>query len=151
MASNETAEPTPRVLIVDDNKEIATLLSRHVKDLGYEARQIGMLSEILPALDDYEPHVVLLDVLLPDGNGLSVIPTIRAHKAHPAIIVLTGLADEASGKAALTAGAFDYVTKPIDFKYVRATESCAIGQSGAGLDSAAMARVRMEDEATSSC
>ena len=123
---------TPRVLVVEDDSALAELFARCVKELGYEARCVECVAGVFPAIEAYDPHIMLLDIMLPDGSGLNVLKEMCERGLTLPVIVITGLGDEATGKQALTTGAFDFVTKPIDFSYLKASLACALTQSAAG-------------------
>ena len=108
-----------RVLVVDDEPQIRRLIERAFVGNAYEVVAAGTAAEGLTRLQQAQPDVVLLDVQLPDQNGLQLCRRIRAVSAVP-IIMLTGMRDEADVVAGLQAGADDYVTKPF-----RSTELAA--------------------------
>jgi two-component system KDP operon response regulator KdpE len=99
------------VLVVDDEPPIRRLLRTSLAPQGYEVIEAETAAAALAEIRRREPDVVLLDLGLPDQDGLEVIRTIRSGSALP-IIVLSSRGDERGKVAAFELGADDYVTKP---------------------------------------
>jgi two-component system KDP operon response regulator KdpE len=99
------------VLVIDDEPPIRRLLRTSLGPQGYEVIEAETASAALAEIRRREPDVVLLDLGLPDQDGLEVIRTIRSTSALP-IIVLSSRGDERGKVAAFELGADDYVTKP---------------------------------------
>ena len=100
-----------RVLVVDDEPQILRALEITLRREGYDVDTARSAGEALTAAAAHPPEAVILDLLLPDGNGTSVCRELREWSAAP-ILVLSAVEDEAEKVAALDAGADDYVTKP---------------------------------------
>ena len=83
-----------QVLIIDDDPDYAEMMSRYVAGLGHHARTAGHLRAGRQAAFDYRPDVVLLDVNLPDGNGLDAIRDLLEIPSRPEVIVITGEGSE---------------------------------------------------------
>ncbi len=101
----------PCVLIVDDEPPIRRLLRTSLNAQDYRTVEAATAAEALASIAADRPDVVILDLGLPDRDGLEVIRTVRASSAVP-IVVLTSREAERSKVAALDLGADDYVTKP---------------------------------------
>jgi two-component system, NtrC family, response regulator len=104
------------VLIVDDDRLLGRTLSELIERMGHQARwahtlQDGLQQALSPDLD-----VVLLDVRLPDGNGLEIIPPIQVSPSSPEIIIITGYGDADGAELAIKSGAWDYIQKPFSQK-----------------------------------
>ena len=103
-----------RVLLVEDNPGDARLLQESLSEAGdgaFELIHAGRLSEGLEYLCGSEFDIVLLDLSLPDSQGLETFSTTQATAPQVAIVVLTGLADDVLAAAALREGAQDYLVK----------------------------------------
>ncbi|NNG01809.1 MAG: sigma-54-dependent Fis family transcriptional regulator [Desulfobacteraceae bacterium] len=100
------------VLIVDDDPAIADILSRIVKKLGHSSTSASDVRMGMDHLASGEFDVVLLDVFLPDGNGLEMIPGIKESHHAPEIIIITAFGDPDSAELAIKNGAWDYILKP---------------------------------------
>jgi two-component system KDP operon response regulator KdpE len=99
------------VLVVDDEPPIRRLLRTSLTAQGYRIVEADNAASALVEIRNHEPDVVILDLGLPDGDGLSVIETVRRSSAVP-IIVLSSRSDERGKVEALDLGADDYLTKP---------------------------------------
>ncbi|KRC53506.1 MULTISPECIES: response regulator [unclassified Nocardioides] len=100
-----------RIMVVDDEPQIVRALSINLRARGYEVTTAGDGTEALAVAELAPPDVVVLDLGLPDLDGVDVITRLRAQSAVP-ILVLSGRSDSADKVDALDAGADDYVTKP---------------------------------------
>ncbi len=108
----------PHILVVDDDPEVretmASLLRRHKMD--YVA--VATLKETRQALEQNEFDVMLLDVRLPDGNGLDLLPEIRTLDEPPEVVILTGKGDPDGAELAIQGGVWDYLVKPASIKQI---------------------------------
>jgi DNA-binding NtrC family response regulator len=100
-----------RVLIVEDDSSYADMLGRKVSSLGHETWLASRLADVVAAVEDFSPALVLLDVHLPDGSGLSLIERLKEMPSHPEVIIVTGRGDCEGAECAIRAGAWDYVCK----------------------------------------
>jgi two-component system KDP operon response regulator KdpE len=100
-----------RVLLVDDEPQIVQALIMNLRARRYEVHAAGSGAAALRMAEQHPPDVVLLDLGLPDMDGVEVIHGLRAHSSAP-IIVLSGRIGGSDKVGALDAGADDYVTKP---------------------------------------
>ncbi|HEX2191322.1 MAG TPA: response regulator [Longimicrobiaceae bacterium] len=106
----------PRVLLVEDNEAIRGAFSILLEESGYRVVQAASGAEALHASAAERPHLILLDLGLPDMSGLEVARTLRAREetGSTPIVALTGRALETDAEACMAAGCTDYLTKPID-------------------------------------
>lgn len=100
-----------RILLIDDEKQIRRLLRVSLREHGYEVEAAGSGGEGLSLAMTYKPDLVLLDLGLPDLDGLEVIDRLREWSKVP-VIILSVREAESDKIAALDAGADDYLTKP---------------------------------------
>ena len=100
-----------RILLVDDEPEILRTLAIPLRSRGYDVAVAATGAEALRVASETSPEVVVLDLGLPDLDGVDVIQRLRAWTAAP-VLVLSGRSDSADKVDALDAGADDYVTKP---------------------------------------
>jgi two-component system, OmpR family, KDP operon response regulator KdpE len=101
----------PRVLVVDDEPQIIRGLRVILSNAGYGVQEATTKQEALDAVSVRPPDAIVLDLVLPDGNGIEVCKDIRRWSQVP-IVVLSAVGDEQQKVLALDAGADDYVTKP---------------------------------------
>ena len=103
-----------KILVVDDEVQIRTLLSRMLELEGYEVGQAGDCRTALKQLEFQSPDVVLCDVFLPDGNGVDLVSSVKKTTPNVEIILLTAHGNIPDGVQAIKNGAFDYITKGDD-------------------------------------
>jgi two-component system, OmpR family, response regulator ResD len=102
-----------RVLVVDDEPTIGYVVSRYLERAGYEAKVAGCAKDALSSAATAQPDVVVLDLMLPDLDGLEVMRRLRRdNRERIAIILLTARGEESDRITGLTLGADDYVVKP---------------------------------------
>jgi adenylate cyclase len=111
-----------RILVVDDDPANRDLLARRLSGRGHAVEAVAGGVEALRRIEDEIPDVVLLDVVMPDMDGLEVLDSIRRHHslARLPVVMATGLSASEDVTAALARGANDYVTKPFDMPVVMA-------------------------------
>ncbi|MEU8135037.1 response regulator [Streptodolium elevatio] len=117
-----------RVLVVDDEPQIVRALAINLKARGYEVDTAANGTQALAAAADHHPDVVLLDLGLPDLDGVEVIRGLRGWTKVP-IIVLSARQASNEKVAALDAGADDYVTKPFGMDELLARLRAAVRRS----------------------
>ena len=123
------------VLIIDDDKVICDWIANVVTRLGHHAVSTHLLREGLRKAQSEPFDIVFIDVRLPDGSGLEIMPKFKAARSSPEIIVITGLGDPDEAEHAIQTGAWDYLEKPASFEaiklpIVRALEYRAERKSG---------------------
>jgi two-component system, OmpR family, KDP operon response regulator KdpE len=101
----------PRVLVCDDETQILRALRVILRDAGFEALPASTADEALDVAAVQRPDAAIIDLLLPDGDGVEVCRRLREWSKIP-IIVLSAVGDEDAKVRALAAGADDYITKP---------------------------------------
>ena len=114
--------PGTRVLIVEDEPEIAELIRFHVEREGLEARVITSGQEALAAIERDPPDAVLLDLMLPDLDGLEICRRLRweSRTRDLPILMVTAKGEEADVVTGIELGADDYITKPFSPKVLMA-------------------------------
>jgi two-component system, OmpR family, response regulator len=117
------------ILVVDDDERIRRLLTRYLGREGYLVREAGSVEEMRQCLAEALPSLLILDLMLPDGNGLTLAREIRARSDVP-IIMLTGKSDTVDKVVGLEIGADDYVTKPFDQRELLARVRTVLRRAG---------------------
>lgn len=100
------------VLIIDDNEKMCDVLSRKVRRMGHDATHVFTLQDGLKQAASRAFDVIFLDVGLPDGNGLEVLPQLRNSPSSPEVIIITAQGDPDGAEIAIKNGAWDYIQKP---------------------------------------
>ena len=118
-----------RVLVVDDEPQILRALRINLRVREYEVHVAATGAEALQMASRYPPDLVILDLGLPDLDGVEVIQGLRGWTKAP-IIVLSGRADSTDKVEALDAGADDYITKPFGVEELLARMRAAVRRTG---------------------
>ncbi|MGJ7493576.1 two-component system response regulator KdpE [Variovorax sp. RT4R15] len=103
--------PQPTAIVIEDEPQIRRFVRGALEAEGWQVHEAGSLRDGLAAAGTRQPDLLVLDLGLPDGDGVTLIRDVRGWSAVP-IIVLSARTDEADKIAALDAGADDYLTKP---------------------------------------
>ena len=117
--SGEMAGEKRTILLVEDERSITEPLAAALEREGFEARVAGSVAEALDQANQFQPDLVLLDVMLPDGSGFDVCRELRRTSQVP-IIMLTARGEETDRVIGLELGADDYVVKPFSAREVTA-------------------------------
>ena len=105
-----------RILVVDDETSISDLISTSLRFVGFEVRTAATGSQALAVAEEFKPHAIILDVMLPDQDGFEVCRQIRNEGVNVGVLFLTakdGMEDKVAG---LTIGGDDYMTKPFSLE-----------------------------------
>src|SRR5687767_7514669 len=103
-----------RVLIIEDNRDAADALKLLVESHGYTARTAATGEEGRTVFRNWEAHLVLMDLVLPDVAGLELLREFREIRPEAQIIVVTGFGTVSAAVDAMAAGAVSFVEKPVD-------------------------------------
>lgn len=114
-----------KILVVDDDDAIRLVIHEALSREGHDVRTAASVAEQAKILSQFEPDVLVTDVILPDGNGLDLVPEILARRPDLPIIVLSAQNTLATAVRATEQGAFEYLPKPFDLD-----ELCQAVQDG---------------------
>jgi DNA-binding response OmpR family regulator len=114
-----------RILVVDDDPPILDLLSMHLNKEGYEVLTSRDGDHALTTIEHEKPDLVLLDIMMPRVDGLTVCETVREYSPVP-IIIISALGHEEQKVKALDLGADDYLTKPFGIQELLARVRVAL-------------------------
>ncbi len=104
------------VLIVDDEATARSFIRESLTDAGYEAIEAGTLAEANEVIDTAAADIVLLDVMLPDGSGLSLLDRLALEYPRPPVILVTAFGEVDTAVEAMKKGAQDFLQKPLDLE-----------------------------------
>jgi two-component system NtrC family response regulator len=107
------------ILIIDDDQALCKLLGKMIQQLDYNATCVLTLAEGLKEVHSGIFDVVLLDVQMPDGDGLKFLPEIKDIEFPPEVIIMTGAGHPDGAELAIRNGAWDYLSKPLDFNTIK--------------------------------
>jgi two-component system OmpR family response regulator len=125
-----SAEPH-RVLVVDDEPNIVDVVSMALRFQGFDVAAAGNGQEALAQVGAFKPHLMVLDVMLPDMDGFAVAERLGAQRADVPIIFLTARDATADKVRGLTSGGDDYVTKPFSLEELVARIRTILRRTGA--------------------
>ncbi len=126
VSDKQNKSQIPTVLIVDDEPDILELLEMALLRMGLEVRRASNVSEALKQLDKSDIDLCLTDMRMPDGDGLEVVRHISAKNLDIPVAVITAHGNAENAVAALKAGAFDYLSKPVSLDQLRALVKSAL-------------------------
>ena len=132
--------PQPTAIVIEDEPQIRRFVRSALEAEGWRVHEAATLREGLAAAGTRQPDLLVLDLGLPDGDGVGLIRDVRGWSTVP-IIVLSARSDESDKIAALDAGADDYLTKPFGTGELLARVRASLRrQRGAGADAGALFR-----------
>ncbi|MDI1261079.1 sigma-54 dependent transcriptional regulator [Aquabacterium sp.] len=124
-----TAPTLYSLLVVDDEPDLRTLYELTLLREGYDVETAGNVAEAWQHLQDRSYSAIITDMRLPDGTGLDLLRRIDAEGRREKAIVITAYGSAENAVEALKAGAYDYLTKPVDLRQFRAVVSSALGRT----------------------
>jgi two-component system OmpR family response regulator len=111
-----TISNTQRILVVDDENSISDLIATSLRFVGFEVRTAASGSQALAIAEEFKPHALILDVMLPDQDGFEVCRQLRQDGHSVGVLFLTAKDTVEDKIAGLTIGGDDYVTKPFSLE-----------------------------------
>ena len=118
--------PTSRVLVIDDEPDLRTLYELTLLREGYQVETAGSVSEAWQVLGSQAFAVVITDMRLPDGMGTEILTGLKEQRRSERCVVITAYGSAENAVESLKAGAFDYLTKPVDLKQFRSVIAAAV-------------------------
>ena len=115
------------ILVVDDDQSIATAFERFLKHEGHDYRLASNAEDAVRLIGERAPDLVLMDVRMPGVDGLQALQTIRSRFPDVYVVIMTAYGTSQTSIDAIRAGAFDYLTKPLDLDRLRVVIRQALG------------------------
>ena len=128
------------LLIVDDEPDLRTLYELTLLREGYELETAGSVTEALARLQQRAFSAVITDMRLPDGSGLDLLHWLESRGRSEKALVITAFGSAENAVEALKAGAYDYLTKPVDLRQFRQVVASALGRLSLPLSAIPVAR-----------
>jgi two-component system, OmpR family, response regulator len=125
----QTADPI-RILVVDDEPNIVDVISMALRFQGFEVAAAGTGAEAIAAVEEFRPHLLVLDIMLPDMEGFDVAERLAAKHSSAPILFLTARDATEDKVRGLTIGGDDYVTKPFSLEELVARIRTILRRSG---------------------
>ncbi|HTJ30924.1 MAG TPA: sigma-54 dependent transcriptional regulator [Acidobacteriaceae bacterium] len=119
--------PTDSILIVDDDSSVRRVLQMQLTEAGYKVQLAATGAEAHKALLEHKPKLLITDLRMPDLDGIELLRLIAQEEIHTTVIMITAFGSIETAVQAMRLGAYDYITKPIDYEALqlavhRATE-----------------------------
>jgi len=138
------------ICVVDDEKNVRTFIRDLLEQEGYEVCEAADGSEALKKTITTKPHIVILDLNLPDASGIDLIAPMKKESPLSQIIVITALGTVDNAVASMKMGAFDFITKPFDVENIlisirRAIEFVEVSRENVALRTAQKNRIYFEE------
>ncbi len=111
--------PKPRILVVDDEESHRIMLRAVLQDAGYETAEAGEGSEAVRKVEQEAFDLILMDIRMGDMDGIEALTEIRKISPRVPVLIMTAYASVKTAVEALKAGAFDYLTKPLDIEELK--------------------------------
>ena len=120
-----------KLLVVDDEPDLRTLYELTLLREGYDVDSAGSVEDAWARLTERSYSAVISDMRLPDGTGMDLLRRLEATQRPERVVVITAYGSPENAVEALKAGAFDYLTKPVDLRQFRSVVAAALGRSSA--------------------
>ncbi len=134
-----------RALVVDDEESLADLVAMSLRYEGWDVKTAHTVKQAVSAADHFTPDIAVLDIMLPDGDGVALMKTLRqTHQGLP-VLFLTAKDAVSDRVAGLTAGGDDYVTKPFSLEELVARLRGVLRRVGAGVSEKENVELRVGD------
>ena len=143
--NQEVNQNVQRILVVDDESSISELVATSLKFVGFDVRTAATGSQALQIAQEFKPHALILDVMLPDQNGFEVCRQIRSEGQKVGVLFLTAKDSVEDKIAGLTIGGDDYVTKPFSLEELVARLRALLRRTGATEVAADDEKIRFAD------
>jgi len=110
-----------KILIVDDEVAIRDIIKELLQCEGYSTKTADSGIAALSVIDEFKPNVILLDIRMPDMDGLQCLRRIKENYPAIEVLMISGFASSEIAKKSLELGAYDYMNKPISFDHLKNT------------------------------
>ena len=128
-----SSAPPLSLLVVDDEPDLRTLYELTLLREGYDVETAGSVEQAMEQLKERAYSAVITDMRLPDGSGLDILRWLEQSARLEKAIVITAYGSAENAVEALRAGAYDYLTKPVDLRQFRAVIGSALGRGGGAI------------------
>ncbi len=123
-----------RILVIDDDEDICLYLKEFLSREGYRVSTVTKPADAVPEIKEGRHQIVLLDVRMPEMDGVELLRQIRAIDSDICVIIMTAYPSVESAVDTMKADAFDYLRKPFDLEQLRAVVQRAVREKGLMID-----------------
>jgi DNA-binding response OmpR family regulator len=113
------AKMSKKILVVDDEPNIVKAIKYILEKEEYEVIEATSGTEALLKVKQFQPALVLLDMMMPGLSGIETLKCLKTLYKDISVVMVTAVRDEKDAKETIAAGAYDYITKPIDVSYLK--------------------------------
>ncbi len=115
-----------KILVADDEVDFATTVLTRLNMRGFDVSTVHSGREIVGTVEEQKPDILILDLKMPDMDGLEVLQLLREKKNNVKVIIVTGHGSFEAGRTGMELGAFDYIMKPVDLNLLikKIQEAC---------------------------
>jgi two-component system OmpR family response regulator len=135
-----------RILIIEDEPTLKKTLLEGLKEYGYQSDEVDTLKDAEYYLDIRNYDLILMDWMLPDGNGIDLIAQIKHKSSKTIVVVLSARDDNSSEVEAFKRGADDYIRKPFDFEVLIARIEARLRFGGSNIIAISNLEINPEEE-----
>ena len=121
MATKQSLKSKIKILMVDDEPDACKLFKKIIEGMGYRVFTATSAGKGLACYKKESPDLVFLDIVMPGTDGISLLKKIIKLNTKQIVIMITGYGDIRSARAAMKLGAYDYVSKPLAIKVLKAS------------------------------
>jgi len=108
-----------KVAVIDDEEMVCRIFEEFLRPLGFNVRSAYDCASGYKLITEFNPQFIFLDVVLPDASGMTLLNQIMQSSRPTVVIMISGVHDLTVAKAAIKAGAVDYIPKPIDLDFIK--------------------------------
>ena len=124
------SEKKATILIIDDEKGVGDILKKILSKEGYDVHAVTKGQEGVKLIKERDIRLVILDIKMPEMDGIEVLQKIHEFKKDVVVIMLTAHGTLTTAREAMKLGAYDYITKPFDNEFVKAMVKEGLGSMG---------------------
>ena len=124
------SEKNGTILIIDDEKGVGDILKKILSKEGYDVHAVTKGQEGVKLIKERDIRLVILDIKMPEMDGIEVLQKIHEFKKDVVVIMLTAHGTLTTAREAMKLGAYDYITKPFDNEFVKAMVKEGLGSMG---------------------
>ncbi len=115
----DVSEDVLKILVVDDEHNILDVIQTFLENEGYRVMTADSVAEAMSRLEESMPQIVLLDIRMPDVDGIQCLRKIKEMYERVEVVMMSGFATTSMARKSLQIGAFDYITKPLEFDHLK--------------------------------